>query len=140
VPLAVKLQNDRDIVFFIVAPLLVGVVGFVKGNHEVRLHDISIEVIGDDLGVRWKFLNEFVQGGNAAREIGTENENASHVAIGRMNSKDSIFNNIDNKATTKNIPVAELVIVLHKSLNDRNSFCIIDRENRPMKLHTRHPM
>jgi hypothetical protein len=140
VPLSVKRQNDRDIVFFIMAPLVVGVVRFVKGDHEVRLHGISIEVIGDDLGIRRKFLNELLQGRNAAAEIGTENEYARHVALEGKNIEDSIFNNIDNKATANNIPVTELVIVLHKSLNDRNSFCIIDRENSPVKLHTRHPM
>jgi len=53
---------------------------------------------------------------------------------------DSIFNKIDNKATANNIPVTELVILLYKSLNDRNPFCIVDRENQPMKLHTRHPV
>ena len=71
--------------------------------------------------------------------ISAENKYARHfVAIGRMNRKDSIFNKLHHKATANNIPVAKLVILYYKSLNDRNPFCIVDRENQPMELHRRH--
>jgi len=138
-PLAIQCQNNRYIVFFIVAPLVVGVIGIIKSDHEVRLHVIRIEVIGDDLGAQWKCLNEFIQSGNAFAEIRAEDKYARHiVAKGSRNIEDSIFNKVHHKARANNIPVAELVILLDEFLNDRNPFSIVDRENQPMELHRRH--
>jgi hypothetical protein len=90
VPHAIYSQNDRYIVFFIVAPLVVCVVGIVKSDHEVRLHVNGVEVIGDDFGVGWKFLNELLQGGDGITEIGAEHEYASHFA--NRNDKYKGFN------------------------------------------------
>ena len=90
-PLAIQCQNNRYIVFFIVAPLVVDVVGIIKSDHEIRLHVIVVEVIGDDLGAQRKYLNEFLQGGNAFAEIRAEHKYARHiVAKGSRNIEDSI--------------------------------------------------